>query len=692
MTPLRTKAARPHYPTQRGVRERARSGVLTTGASSIAWFLLTGSVSQAFAQVAQPPSEAAFEAALPPLSEPATPVTPSPPPQPDAGLEAELDAPLAPLGEFESVPPAQFAPSESEQRAEVAYSVTVAGLDAPSIERQFRELSALYQGDDELAPAGQVRLRAEADAELLQTLLRAQGHFDAAVEVTFEPPTGRADRLEVRLTAAAGPRYALGDVRIVGSPPEPTRIAREALTVQSGDPIVAAEVEAAEANVALRLPEQGYPFADVGLRDIVLDAATQRGDYTLPLTSGPLATFGGFQPAGRPVFGADHIAVLARFKPGELYDSRRLEDLRQALVATSLLSVVALEPVRTGKPGPDGSEIVDVRVRQVPAPPRSLAATAGYGTGEGIRVSGSWTHRNLFPPEGALRAHAVAGTQEQRLGVTLRRSNAGKRDRTVQASAEVSRETRKAYDGRSVLLSARVSRDSTPLWQKRWTYAYGAELIATQETRFDEAASARPRDTFLIAALPVQLGYDTSDSLLDPTRGFRVTGRLSPEVSRRDTVAPYVRSLVETSAYTPLGSSLVMAGRVRVGAIAGIERDEVAPSRRLYAGGGGSVRGFSYQGLGPRDVNGDPRGGHSLVELSVEARYRWKDFGIVPFIDAGQVYSASKPGIDDLRVGVGLGGRYYTPFGPLRIDVATPLSRRAGDPRVAVYISIGQAF
>ena len=126
--------------------------------------------------------------------------------------------------------------------------------------------------------------------------------------------------------------------------------------------------------------------------------------------------------------------------------------------------------------------------------------------------------------------------------------------------------------------------------------------------------------------------------------------------------------------------------------VTGAPRDAIAPSRRLYAGGGGSVRGFGYQQLGPRDINNDPVGGRSLVEGAIEARYRFGDYGIVPFFDVGQAYASTQPKFSDLRYGVGIGARYYTNFGPVRFDVATPLARRKGEGKVAIYISIGQAF
>ncbi len=139
-----------------------------------------------------------------------------------------------------------------------------------------------------------------------------------------------------------------------------------------------------------------------------------------------------------------------------------------------------------------------------------------------------------------------------------------------------------------------------------------------------------------------------------------------------------------------------MAGRVHIGSIVGAERGVIAPDRRFYAGGGGSVRGYVFQGVGPRNIENVPIGGNSLTELAVEARYRFQalgqDLGIVAFVDAGEVSTGTTPAFDRLSVGAGVGARFYTGFGPVRVDVATPINRRQGDPRVVFYVSIGQAF
>jgi translocation and assembly module TamA len=340
----------------------------------------------------------------------------------------------------------------------------------------------------------------------------------------------------------------------------------------------------------------------------------------------------------------------------------------------------------------DGTAPVTLLVTQDAAPKRTLAASAGYNTGQGLRVEGSWTNRNLFPAEGALIATAVAGTAEQGASLTFRRSNAHKRDRTFQVSLEALRSRYSAFNALTARLAARLSYDSTPLWQKPFTYAAGAEILGTIEEGYDFGLGRRAKKQYLIGALTGQVGFDRSDSLLNPTKGFRVQLQLQPEGSLRGGFTPYLRGQVDASAYRPFGDSFVFAVRARAGSIVNIDRDILAPSRRFYAGGGGSVRGFGYQGLGPRDPDNRPLGGLRLIEGAAEARYRFGDYGVVGFVDVGQVTTKRIPDFSGLRAGVGIGGRLYTNFGPLRVDVATPLGRRKGESRFNLYVSIGQAF
>jgi translocation and assembly module TamA len=611
-----------------------------------------------------------------------------------AAEDPELAAPLTPIGSFDTVPLQTAADVTGQDAPEIRYDTTLVGLEGLGLEAQFNSLSALKDGGGKAANATQVDARAKEDEALAIRLMKSLGYYDGTAISTILPKKDDASRLDATVRATPGPLYTLSSITINADPVVPDDLIRHNLPLKVGDPIDAARIQGAEANVALVLPQQGYPFVAVGDRDILLDdvSAKATGAYTLPVDTGPRASFGQLVTAGDPVFGIEHLNVFPRFDAGELYDARLTDDLRDALVATGLFNSVSVVPQKTGRPGPDGTEQVDLLVTQSKGPARTLAGQGGFSTGEGIKVQGSWTHRNLFPPEGALIGTVVAGTQEQGLSGTFRRSNAGRRDRTFTALASANHSNYDAFNAFTGTLSARWSYDSTPIWQKPLTYYYGGELVGTNESVYDFGQGQRVRRNYGIIALPGQVTFDRSDSLLNPTTGYRLKLNVSPETAVSGGVRPYVRTMIEGTYYYKISPSLVIAGRARAGSIAGIARDDLAPSRRYYGGGGGSVRGYGYQRLGPFDPDGNPVGGRSVNEFALEARYRFGDFGVVPFIDAGNSYESSLPKGSDLRFGAGIGGRFYTNFGPLRIDVATPLNKRPGDSRVALYIGIGQAF
>ncbi|WP_088182342.1 BamA/TamA family outer membrane protein [Sphingobium sp. Z007] len=614
------------------------------------------------------------------------------PPATDPAEEQELAQPLPPLGSV--TVPANVASSAdpNAKQPDIRYATSIEGFGKTGLEDEFRAASALMDGKGKAETAAMVQARAQEDEKLATRLFYSEGYYDATALASLDQAGDGT--LKAVISVTPGKRYKIGDIVITAGPTVPPGLVRDSLPLKTGDYIVATLVEGAEANVALKLPENGYPFANVGQRDILLDPATVTGDYTLPVETGPRGTFRKITTSGdKQAFGADHMEVIKRYKPGELYDSRKVDDLRKALVATSLFSSVSVEPVRTGEAGPDGTEYVDLAVEQDAGPPRTLAGEAGYGTGQGFRAEATWTHRNFFPPEGALIGGVIAGTQEQGVSGTFRRSNAGKRDRTFQAGATLNHQKYDAYEAFTAGLNIGWARQSTPIFQKRWTYSYGAEILLTNEqVVIDPATADKTRRTYFIGGLPVQIGYDRSNDLLNPTKGFRANLRAEPEGSLQGSFSPYLRASFDLTGYYPVSDSLVIAGRAKVGTITGVSRADVAPSRRIYAGGGGSVRGFGYQELGPKDANNDPIGGRSVNEFAVEGRYRFGNYGVVAFVDAGQVYESSMPEFSDMRYGVGLGGRFYTNFGPFRADIAMPINRQPGESKFALYIGIGQAF
>ena len=624
-------------------------------------------------------------------------------PMPDIGVDwpdlnaKEPEAPTPPDATPATpveTPPATADVSTNTATGEQRYSVIVTGLeaagDAEGFLEAFRKQSTLEQERDKTANAAQIDRRSRADAELLAELLRSQGYYDAMVEPRIER---QGDALRVILETEPGQQYRFATVTLSGleATGEEAGKLRDVFAVKDGDPVIAEDVIAAQLALRTALGEEGFASAKLGEPDIEINHETHLATLTLTVTPGEPARFGAIRVSGEPPFSPRHIATIARFDSGDRFKRSKVDDLRRALIATGLVSTADVHVVPV-----DGGRTVDLEVHLEPAPSHTIAGELGYGTGEGARIEGSWQDRNFFNPEGALTLRGIAGTNEQLLGAQFRRNNFMKRDQVLNLQASASHRKFDAYEAKTILLAGNIERQSNFIWQKKWTWSGGAELLATDERGVFDTSGVKDTKKFLIAAIPATIGYDGSDSLLDPTKGFRLSARVSPEISAHGGAFTYVRGQFDASAYHPVSDRVVAAGRVRLGTIFGAGAFDIAPSRRFYAGGGGSVRGYGYQRLGPRDIDGDPVGGRGLAEFAIEARIRLSqfggNFGIVPFLDGGSLSTDTTPSFSDWRFGAGIGVRYYSSFGPIRIDVGMPLNRESGDGPVAVTVSLGQAF
>jgi translocation and assembly module TamA len=631
-----------------------------------------------------------------------------PPPQPEPPDAAELDpsAPLAPLPDLgvewpdlnakdttAPTPGAANVPSSNES-ATMRYAWTLEGLGslagAEDLLQAFRKQSALEADRKDPANAAQIGRRARDDADLLAELLRSLGYYDAVVEPRTERVAGG---LQVVLTADPGEQYRFASIELPGleAAGEDAAKLRNVFGVKAGDPVIAQDVITGGAALTTALGQEGFAEAKLGDQEIQIDHQTHLATLVLPVNPGPVARFGTIHVSGRPPFSARHVATIARFRRGDIFKRSKIEDLRRALIATSLVAAADIQVVPV-----DGGRTVDLDVRLEPAPSHTIAGELGYGTGQGVRIEGSWTDRNFFNPEGALTLRAVAGTKEQLGAVQFRRNNFLQRDQVLNLQFSAGHTKYDAYEARTIDLSGDIERQSNFIWQKKWTWTYGAELLATDENGAFNLSGVKETRTFLIAALPLSLGYDGSDSLLDPTRGFRLSGRISPELSMHGGRFTYARTQIDASAYHRVSDNVVAAGRIRLGTIFGAPAFDIAPSRRFYSGGGGSVRGYGYQQLGPKDASGNPIGGRGLAEFGLEARIRLKqfggNFGVVPFFDGGTLSTSTLPTSSRWRLAAGIGARYYSSFGPIRIDFGVPLNRQKGDGPIAVTVSLGQAF
>ncbi len=617
-------------------------------------------------------------------------------PDPEVEALAEIDAPdLIELPELE---PQRISddlilafPSDRENFPE-----------GTSFVSRFKALSTVEELESDDETIAQLAARARADQDLLERLLRNYGYYDGQV---IRQLSGRRVGEEtadtdpsVRFDILPGPRYDFGEIDLGALDQAPDyETLRAAFDIQTGQPLYNDKIVEEIALLDTALGEQGYPFAEIEEAELLIDHEELTGDLNLPVQPGGKYVFGEVTSSQPEFLSGKHLGRIARFEPGDTYQRSLEFDLRRAVTATGLVSSVTVTPREVTPPQGDEPGVVAMDVGLEQAKLRTIAGAVGFGSEDGIKVEASWQHRNLFPPEGALTVRGILGTRERLGSVSFKRSNFKARDQVLTVDAFASDIETEAVDARTVALRGTFERLSNLLFQKPFSWAVGSEVLFTSERNQGVAGVNSPRREFLIGGLFSRATIDGSDDLLDPTSGFRLTGTLAPEVSRSEGVASfYFRSEADATYYQSVGST-VLAGRMRLATIQGASTDDIAPSRRLYAGGGGSVRGYGFQAIGPRDpITEEPTGGRSLVELSLEARIETGFFDgaleVVPFIDAGSVSTGSTPDFGLIRVGAGVGVRYKTGFGPIRLDVGVPLNPNEFDSPVAVYVSLGQAF
>jgi translocation and assembly module TamA len=433
---------------------------------------------------------AAASAALASVGAPAQVAPPSPPRDPaEVDPSAPLDA-LPDLGvawpelnanDTEPLPiqtpatPGKPKRVVAAGRGDIRYTVQVEGLggigNAEELLTAFRKQSALEEDRKDSANAAQIGRRAGADAELLAQLLRSQGYYDAVVEPRTHEGAGQ---LRVVLGAEPGQQYRFATVELPGlesGGPEAERL-RDTFNVKPGDAVIAADVIAGGLALTQALGEQGYAEARIGEQDIEVNHQTRLATLTLPVKPGPVARFGSIRVSGSPPFNARHLATIARFKRGDAFQRSKVDDLRRALIATTLIANADIQVVPV-----DGGRTVDLNVRLEPAPSHTIAGELGYGTGQGARVEASWTDRNFLNPEGALTLRGIAGTNEQLVGVQFRRGNFMKRDQVLNVQLSASHQEFDAYKANTVLLAANIERQSNFIWHKKWTLSYGGEFL-----------------------------------------------------------------------------------------------------------------------------------------------------------------------------------------------------------------------
>ncbi|WP_426039071.1 autotransporter assembly complex protein TamA [Brevundimonas sp. DC300-4] len=537
------------------------------------------------------------------------------------------------------------------------------------------------------------RRRARAAMASVEALLRSEGYYQPTLADIVEGEDNPIAIVEI----TPGPRFVLAAPTIQWITPEPApeviRTAQAEIALEPGDPGRAADIIAGEGRIIARLAREGYPDAVTQPRRVVVDHAALTVAPTFNINSGPLVRLDGVRVETRGPTNPAWVMGLAPWNEDQRYDPELVAELERRLLETGVYDGVAVALTPADQTNPAGNRPIVVTLTDRPR--RILEAGATFSTADGSGVNGLWTWYNRFGRADTLRFEARLATIDSRIGADLSLPHWRTPGETLALSAAIVNEDTDAYRRTAAVVSA----DLRQRIGKISYYSYGVGLDAGRynENRFDPITRAPvsfDRDLAILTARGSAY-IDQSNDPLNPTTGWRMTLNVQPTaVAGEDTVL-FLRTEAQTTAYMPVQDNgrTVLAGRLRLGSILGGDELSVPSDRLFYSGGGGSVRGYGYQGVGPRLPDNTPRGGLSLFEVSAEVRHDvGKGFGVVGFVDAGAIGFAETPDFSDLRYAVGIGARYNLSFGPIRADIAFPLDKREGDAGFQVYVSIGQAF
>ena len=580
--------------------------------------------------------------------------------------------------------------------------------------------------------------RARGDQDRLKTVLESFGYYQSQVLITINGlalnESSLGDTLSTlpkenealcKVTFSLGPLYHLGQVEIDGSVPD---AARGSLALASGAPAVASDVLAGGARLLTALENQGYAFAKVDPPVAHEDPDKHVLNLIFRVATGPRVQIGEVRFEGLKRVHERLVRRRLLLHTGEPYSAIAVEQARKDLLTLGVFSAVS---VRLGD-APDTLGRVPVTFQMSERPRHAVSLSAAYSSDLGGSGGVIWSDRNVRGNGEQLNLSAtvinLGGTATTGIGYETSAKyiipEFAHRDQSLQFALGAIKQSLQAYDQRAATTGVTLNRKISSVWSA------SVGISAIHETIVQEGTT----QVYTLFALPLGVLYDSRDlpsPLIDPTHGLRASLSIAPTLSRGQPNTTFVITQASVAHYIDLhrwfggepGRSVLALRALGGSALGATQLDQTVdvngvpvpervpdlpPDQRFYAGGSGTVRGYRYQSVGPQFPDGSPVGGTAMAAANVEFRQRiGTSFGAVVFADAGEV-SESLSGVSHTKrcssntpqqgttacwaVGVGVGARYYTPIGPLRLDFAVPTSRRPNDDKFEIYIGLGQAF
>jgi translocation and assembly module TamA len=597
--------------------------------------------------------------------------------------------------------------------------VSVGNSDMDATLKATSDLQSL-RGTAPVSPFGLIA-RARSDVDRLKAALESFGYYQASVAIKINGmlvnnpglgdalsvlPKGSDARVAISFTL--GPLYHLRRIDIDGDLPDAVR---STLGLATGEPAVASAVLAGGARLLTALQERGYAFAKVDPPVAYEAADAPVLDLRFQVVMGPKVNVGEIRIEGLQRVHESLLRARLMLHTGDPYSPSAIERARHDLLGLGVFSQVSLV-VGTAVDDSGGVPItfkIRERLRH------AISVTAAYSSDLGGSGGVTWADRNVFGDAEQLTIAAsvinLGGSDTTGAGYDTSAKyvmpDFGRRDQSLQFAVGALKQSLQAYDQTARSTSVTLTRKISSVWSVSVGGATTDEKIiqTTGEQTIDgKMVQVNGTYYYTLMALPLNAAYDStnlSSPLEDPRHGIRGSLSVTPTLALGHPNSTFIISQIKFAGYFDLNHLLptdpgrtVLAARALAGLAEGAGELSLPPDQRFYGGGSGTIRGYRYQAVGPLfPGTTTPIGGTAITAGSLELRQRFgSNFGAAVFMDAGQVSASLKAVPGEFSIGAGAGLRYYTPIGPIRLDVAGPTKRGPNDDAFEIYIGLGQSF
>ncbi len=574
-----------------------------------------------------------------------------------------------------------------------------------------KSVSSLVADKDKAFSSSGLLAKARSDYRAILSALYADGRYGGVISIKINglevadlsPVTQLPAQSHVVITVDAGPQYVFSVAGIdrvapfvkykTNRMPTIEELGYKVGTVAKSEIILKAEEWAIEG-----WRRQGYAKAKVMKSEVVADHTARFIDAQIAVVPGQEAYYGPLSVQNvskEPRVDSAYIIWMTGLKVGKKYDSNALTKASERLARLNVFRAVNIRESDTINSNGSLPLTLVLEERKL----RRFGAGGSYSTLDGAGFEAYWMHNNLFGHAENLKIETkISGIGSSKgesynlknfdylFGSTFVKPGIVTPDTDFKAELKIQQDVLDNYTTKAIRGKLGI------------THIFNDNLSGQVAV---EVSNGYSRDiyfgnrNFTTIGLPSGLIYDSRKNKFNATKGLYGEVVVEPfyEMRSNDFVA---KLTVEGRSYWALDEKdhFVFAARAKFGTILGSNIAQVPSDTLFFAGGGGSVRGYAYRNIGIKTEKGAIVGGRALIEGSAELRLSLNDnIGLVSFLDGGLVGEKARFDFSQkIKWGVGIGGRYMTGLGPLRVDLAFPFKREKGDPRIGFYVGIGQAF